>query len=364
MRITHVMWNAIYGGAETMLADIINQQVEHHDIELVVINDLINKEFLASISPKAKIILLRRSLKSKNPLPIIALNYLVLKSEANIIHFHQDNIIRYLPVRRWKDNLCLTVHSVEIDVEDVKKYNHVFAISPTVCDRVRDLCHVDSSLVVNGINLNKFVKKVAKVSVQTSKLLFKIVLIARLTPLKGHALLLGAVKKLIEKHGFKELYIDFIGDGEIKDELHAEINELGLTDRVRMLGPKSKAYIQEHLHEYDLLVQPSLWEGFGLVAVEGMAANVPVLVANIDGLKDVAKDGEMAYVFKPGNVEDLAAKILEIIRLDENEKREKCKRALEYASAQYDVSRTADEYAKGYESFLEKRDAIHSTGTC
>jgi glycosyltransferase involved in cell wall biosynthesis len=354
------MWNAIYGGAETMLADIISQQVLHHQVELVVINDLINKEFLDSISSKAKIILLKRSLKSKNPLPIIELNRLVLSSQADIIHFHQDNIIHYLPVRRWKHNLCLTVHSVEIDVEDVKKYNHVFAISPAVRDRVQELSNVNPTLVVNGININKFVKKDALAWLQTPKRPFKIVLIGRLTPLKGHSLLLNAAKGLIVNYNFHEFCIDFIGEGEIREKLLTEINDLGLASKVCMLGSKSKSYIQEHLHEYDLLVQPSLWEGFGLVAVEGMAANVPVLVANIDGLKDVAKDGEMAYVFKPGDVADLAAKIFEIIQLDENEKIEKCKRAFEYASAQYDVSRTAEEYVEEYRTFLKMRGGGHS----
>lgn len=355
MKITHVMWNAIYGGAETMLADIMNLQASCHDLELVVINDFINKEFLSSISPRVKITLLGRRLKSKNPLPVIALNWLVWRSKSDIIHIHQEDIIRYLPVRRLRSNLCLTVHSVEIGVEDVKKYNRVFAISPIVRDRVRDLCQIDPLLVMNGISIDKFVQKEDKVLGDAVGELFKIVLIGRLTPLKGHSLLLNAAKRLVDNYGFRRFSIDFIGEGEIRENLVAEIQELGLADKVRMLGARPKAYIQEHLHEYDLLVLPSSWEGFGLVAVEGMAAKVPVLVANVDGLKEVAREGEMAYVFKPGDIEDLAAKVFQIIGMDKNEKIENCNRAFEYASAEYDLSRTSEEYIKGYKAFLEAR---------
>ena len=351
MKITHVMWNAIYGGAETMLVDIVNKQSERHEITLIVINDLIDQELLDSISSQVKIVLIKRKLKSKNPLPVLALNYYILTSKSDIIHFHQDDIIRHLPIRKLKKNLCLTVHSVEMDAEDVKKYNCLFAISPAVQSRVIERCKVKPILVVNGINVNRFVQRGKE---KDKNYLFNIVLIGRLTPLKGHSLLLEAARKLIDKHRFNKFHIDFIGDGDIKNDLLSKIADLGLDEHINLLGTRSKKYIQNHLHEYDLLVQPSLWEGFGLVAVEGMAAKIPVLVSNIDGLKDVARNGEMAFMFQSENIDDLVEKICQILNMDVSEKKKKCDRAWKYAMNEYDVSRTSQDYLDCYESFLKK----------
>ena len=54
--------------------------------------------------------------------------------------------------------------------------------------------------------------------------------------------------------------------------------ELNLEKHVRFLGNQSREYVYSHLKDYDLFVQPSRFEGFGLTVAEAMAACVPVLV--------------------------------------------------------------------------------------
>lgn len=71
--------------------------------------------------------------------------------------------------------------------------------------------------------------------------------------------------------------------------------------------------------------------------------------------KDIAKDGDMGYMFKSGDAGDLALRIKGIIHLDENQKREKCRQAHEYVTTEYDVSQTAQRHMDLYNLFLTRR---------
>lgn len=84
-----------------------------------------------------------------------------------------------------------------------------------------------------------------------------------------------------------------IGDGTLKEAIAASILKQGLEDRVTLLG------FQHPLIAYqaaDLLVMPSLYEGFGLVAAEAMAAGCAVLRSRTGGHADMIEEGETGYV--------------------------------------------------------------------
>ena len=70
----------------------------------------------------------------------------------------------------------------------------------------------------------------------------------------------------------------------IRDRLTAELHA---ETYVRFLGKQTQDYVAAHLTDYDLFVQPSRWEGFGLTVAEAMAAGVPVLVSEGQGPAEV-----------------------------------------------------------------------------
>lgn len=83
------------------------------------------------------------------------------------------------------------------------------------------------------------------------------------------------------------------------DEVKQKIKELNLQERVFLMGYQKD--IGRILKACDAMVVPSLWEGFGLVAVEAMASGCPVVASNVDGLKDVVSD---AGLLVPVNDQD------------------------------------------------------------
>ena len=87
------------------------------------------------------------------------------------------------------------------------------------------------------------------------------------------------------------------------------MKEYSLDKNVQFLGAKDRSFIYENLCEYDLLIQPSYYEGFGLTIVEGMFASIPVLVSNVEGPREIIIDGVNGFIFKSSNPRDLAEKI-------------------------------------------------------
>ncbi|HZN02441.1 MAG TPA: glycosyltransferase [Candidatus Polarisedimenticolia bacterium] len=98
-----------------------------------------------------------------------------------------------------------------------------------------------------------------------------------------------------------------IGDGPARAGLERKAAALGLGDRVRFLGERTDAL--SLLPGLDLLVQPSLWEGFGLSVLEGMAAGVPVVATRVGGLVEVVRDGVDGVLVPPEDAPRLAEAI-------------------------------------------------------
>jgi len=126
-------------------------------------------------------------------------------------------------------------------------------------------------------------------------------------PHKNHRTLLAAMKLLNERHRFDgELLLTGIAM-QSHSEILAEIDRLGLTDRVRLLGYLSAEELPFLYNLARLLVFPSLFEGFGIPLVEAMACGCPVVCANATSLPEVA--GDAGVLFDPRSVDEMADKI-------------------------------------------------------
>ena len=122
------------------------------------------------------------------------------------------------------------------------------------------------------------------------------------------------------------------------------------------MGAQSQDYIEKHLHEYDLFVQPSRREGFGLTVAEAMAAGVPVLVSSDQGPAEVIENGKYGWVFSNDDAKDLAEKIA-FLSSHKEETLYKAMSAQEYVDKEYNVRTTALRYLKAYQDII--RDENH-----
>jgi len=114
--------------------------------------------------------------------------------------------------------------------------------------------------------------------------------------------------------------LDIVGDGEQRDLLAAQIEELDLGDRVRMRGHVSEADLRRAYLEADVFAQPGTAELQSLVSLEAMSAGLPVVLANALALPHLVKEGANGYLFEPGNSTELAAHLDRIFSMDDAER--------------------------------------------
>ena len=167
--------------------------------------------------------------------------------------------------------------------------------------------------------------------------------VGRLVPVKGHAdLIRGFAHALSEQ---EDLVLLLAGDGELRDELTALVAELSLGDRVRFLGWRDDT--ADLLAGSDIFVLPSLNEGLGLVLIEAMAANLPVVATRVGGVPEVVEEGQTGLLVEARNPDRISNAILRLARdraLRERMGRAGRERADEHFSIQATVRRTEQIY--------------------
>jgi colanic acid/amylovoran biosynthesis glycosyltransferase len=119
--------------------------------------------------------------------------------------------------------------------------------------------------------------------------------VGRLSPKKGHAFALRALREAGDRLGDFEYTI--IGDGELWRKLQAEVAGTPLQRRVRFLGPQPRDRIAQELVDTDVLLAPSVTptngdeEGIPMVLMEAMARQVPVVATHHGGNAELVDDG-------------------------------------------------------------------------
>jgi len=156
-----------------------------------------------------------------------------------------------------------------------------------------------------GVNMNLFKKKKNEHSID-----FVIGYVSRIDKDKGWDTLLLALKDLIDNKVFNFKAI-FVGGGAEVDQFQKKIVELELYNYIEYKGSLPQNELPAIINEMDIFVFPTrLAESLGLVGLEAMACGVPVIGANIGGLKDYIIDKYNGMFFEAGNYEDLAQKII------------------------------------------------------
>lgn len=133
-------------------------------------------------------------------------------------------------------------------------------------------------------------------------------IIGRLSPWKGQDVFLRAFAEAFPDGGARGRVIGgaLFGEDDVEVSLRALVEELGLTDRVELLGHRDD--VADQLAALDVVVHAStIPEPFGQVVVEAMAAGVPIVAAAAGGPLDVITDGVDGLLTSPGDVAALAA---------------------------------------------------------
>lgn len=178
-----------------------------------------------------------------------------------------------------------------------------------------------------------------------------VVYLGRLDPEKGLGVLINAVPAVLKR--WPRARFVLVGKGLLAESLQQHVQQAGLSGSVRFTGYVSGEPLALLLRVADVLVVPSTYEPFGIVALEGMINRLPVLVPDSTGLAEIVTDGVDGRTFRTGVAADLADRLLEL--LDDKPLRRKLGEAgYRTASERYTWSRVAEMSRAVYTEAIEQ----------
>ncbi|MFW2454384.1 glycosyltransferase [Methyloversatilis discipulorum] len=136
-----------------------------------------------------------------------------------------------------------------------------------------------------------------------------LVVVAQLIPRKGHRFLLQAMPRILAGH--PDTQVLFVGKGEEDATLRSEVARMGLQHCVLFLGYRQD--IGDILRASDVLVHPATMEGFANVAMQAMAAGIPVVSSAVGGMPESVRDGVSGLLVPPCDPDALAGALLRLL---------------------------------------------------
>jgi glycosyltransferase involved in cell wall biosynthesis len=173
--------------------------------------------------------------------------------------------------------------------------------------------------------------------------------VGRLSREKGYGVLVEAAALLTaRRRGVKFL---IIGDGPLREELRARIEQLGLADAILLTGARTD--VDTLYGVMDLFVLPSFWEGLPTVILESMASRVPVVATDIPGTRELVTAGRTGWLAHPGDPSSLAETILEALD-NPAERAQMADSACQEIVPRFSIEQVARQYEKLYLELLRE----------
>ncbi|MFH1681188.1 MAG: glycosyltransferase family 4 protein [Candidatus Eisenbacteria bacterium] len=139
--------------------------------------------------------------------------------------------------------------------------------------------------------------------------------VGRLSHEKGHRIFVNAALEFLEAGGEAEFVLcgnwTTGGGSDFERRILARFENRPAAKRIRVLGFQED--VAEFLEKTDVMVVPSLREGFGIAAVEALARGRPVIASRVGGLPEIVQHGRNGLLFEAGNVSQLAAAMRSIV---------------------------------------------------
>ena len=285
--ILHISRTMDIGGAERIVYQLSSDLKDEFDsVHVASTGGLWESELAAKGIQHHKIL----DIDSKNPLTVLKLltsiRQIIKKNEITIVHTHHRMAafyIRLLKLVHPKLIHVYTAHNVFKDKLPLYGFALKNAKSVAVGEAVNknlkeDVGITDSRVIYNGVVLKETDDHVDEIISYGG---IKLGCIARLSEQKGLTYLLDAMSLLT----VKDIRLFIVGDGELRNELENKVKELDLQDSVTFLGYRKD--IVECINSFDFCVLPSVFEGFGLVAIEAFMNSKTLVATDIPGLNEV-----------------------------------------------------------------------------
>jgi glycosyltransferase involved in cell wall biosynthesis len=309
---------------------------------------------------------------------LVALTELLNELSIDIVHTHltQTSLLGILAARRvGTPRVCATVHSVVMSSRQGRwnprgfllrsainkvfsQADRIIAVSQEVDRAIRLHTGIPGERILtipNGVDTDQFHLQADRRTLRDRLGLpadrLVAVTIGRLTHLKGHTYLQGALASIPAE---QRPLVLIAGDGPDRNALELRTTAMELNRDIRFLG--NRRDIPALLAAADLFVLPSLWEGLPLVLLEAMAAGLPAVVTAVGGNPEVVGNGIAGVLVPPGDAHALAKALSSL--LNDPLRRERMGQAARQRVERYF---SVQKFVEAHEQLYEVLFAEHSS---
>lgn len=355
MKIVQVIPYFCFGGAEIMCENLTYAlKKAGHQVSVVSLYDQRTPISRRMEAAGVSIIYLDKKLGLDLSM-IPKLQKLFRKERPDVVHTHLDVIKYAVPAAKLAGvKRCVhTVHTVaqkEAEGLAQKLSNMVFyrlglatpvALSPEVRQTIQDFYGLPEKkvpVIYNGVDLTRCIPKEDYTTGTPVKLLH----VGRFDLPKNHAGLLRSFASL--RAIYPQVHLTMVGDGALREEMETLAGELEIRDGVSFAGMQDNVY--PYLHDADIFLLPSSYEGIPMTIIEAMGTGVPIVATAVGGVPDLVKNGETGLLVSC----DTEAVTAACARLIENEAlRRKLGQAARADSVRFSADYMAQAYGRVYQ---------------
>lgn len=329
LRVLHVIGGGEFGGAERHILNLATA----FDPKLVEVSVccLFAEPFLR-VAREAGIRTHAVPMRHKLDLGILTkLKDLIVSENIDIVHTHgvRANLVGRLAARlAGVETVVTTVHSLLVQdypdwfsrvanmfIERASRglTTHFIAVSGGLQKALiqQGISQQKITVVYNGLNPESFREEGGTAGSWREKAGFPpgiqlAAVVGRLHPVKGHRQFLKSAAEVLKER--KDVHFLVVGTGPERDRLEEYTRKLGISEHVTFTGFISD--VSELMPDLNLLIVPSLWEGFGLTALEAMAVGVPVVATSVGGLPEIVEHCTTGLLVPPADEAGLTRGII------------------------------------------------------
>lgn len=354
MKVLHVIGEMGYGGAELLVGEISARLVAAgHRVEVLVLG-YCETEVAEALSARG-VVVVSLDAHLSSPANVWRIARHIRSSRFDVVHAHLFPALYWVALARLLvgggPRWLYTEHSTTngrrnrrilrpLERLAYRRYDHVLCISASVQSSLSSwLGRGDMLLVDNGIDTARFrdARAVDRSEICVEGDMRVLLMVGAFRTEKNHAAMLRALAKLPDR-----FVLVLAGDGPLRVATESLAKDLGIEARVRFLGVYRN--VEGLMKSADICVLPSLFEGFGLSALEACAAGLPVAHSDVAGLSAML-DGA-GWPFDPLDPDSISRAIL-AIESDPAEVRRKQAFGIVIAG-RYDIARTVARHVDLY----------------
>lgn len=292
----------------------------------------------------------------------------VKQEQFDLLHTHGPRANLFGLYLKKKTNVCwvTTIHSdpsldfmkagvkgkifTALHLYALKKMDHYFAVSERFKKNLikAGIRGENITAIYNGLDFtNKKANPVPRAELGADEQDILFVMVARLHPIKGHEIVLQALKEL----GNPLVKVLFVGDGPIRSELEQEVRRQGLSEQIRFLGFRKD--VEEIYAASDAALLASYSESFPLALLEAANQHLPVITTDVGGVHELIANGKTGWIVPIGDA-GLYKQAMEaaVLRKQKGELAQMGDKLYRHASQHFSLTKLYETIRSTYERLL------------